>query len=752
MNAKLDRTNVEKNHTSIALYNPMTHGNAIHEHRHSQAFDDFFVLCRRRWLLIGSIAAGCTLVAMAWSFSQTPVYQGRATVVIDQQNAGILERDKVHASPDVSPEYFATHFELMRSRTVLQRTAQRLNLKEQPEYNPALAKKKSWSFTLWPSSAHDREAAKSDEPALSPEAAEDRLLKQFGEHLEIMPVRGARLAHILAQSEDPALAALAVNTLANVYIERTQELSAKSTENSATWFMTHVDELRKKVEASQQALYVFRTKHGLRDGRSGAGQQMGELESELVKAEMKKAEAQSRFQQIQSVLQGPNQKGEIDWSNLDASTEVLSSPLIQNLRAQEIKGAGDVAELSDKYGPLHPKLARAKAELEDLRGRIQHEVEKVYDSVKHEYNAALVRERTIKEAVGRHRHEKIGLEQYEIERGILEREAESNQHLFDIFLKLTKEADVLAGMRSASVYLADPAVPSSIPVKPRKVLNTALGLLLGLMSGFGTAMFLEFRKRILRVPDDVERFMPSVSLLGVVPIFNKQSGNGRLLLSADSSSPVAESVRIIRTGLLMSNPNQLPACVLVTSPGESEGKTTLAVNLATVLSQLEDTRVILLDVDFRKPTHHQIFGLQSEARNRKGLVDYLKGNAHLDEIIHRTDNPRLWVVPRGSAPERPSDLLHSKRMTELLNWCRKGGYLVILDAPPVLPVADPLVLASKVDGVLLVVSSGTTTMEACRTAIQRLTFAGGKILGAVMQKTAPRDVPYYYSYYSTSDQ
>lgn len=746
---------MEKIQPNIALYNPVIHGNAVYAHRHAHAFDDFLLLCRCRWVLILGVTAVCTLVAMLWSFLQTPVYQGKASVGIDLQNSAGLDRDKSHASPDVSPEYFATHFELMRSRTVLQRTAQRLNLKNQPEYNPALDKKPSWSSTLWLSSARDRDTSEPDEAALSPEAAEDRLLKQFSEHLEIMPVRGARLAHIVAQSEDPKFAALAANTLANVYIERAQELSTKATENSAAWFMTHLDELRKKVEASQQALYAFRKKHGLldvRDGRSAAGQKMAELESELVKAEMKKAEAQSRFMQIQSVLQGSNQKEQIDWSNLDASTEVLSSPLIQNLRAQEIKVSGEVAELSDKYGPLHPKLARAKAELEDLRGRIQHEVEKVYDSVKHEYDAAVVRERTIKEAVGRHRQEKIGLEQYEIERSILEREAESNQHLFDIFLKLTKEADVLSGMRSASVYLADPAVASSLPVKPRKVLNTALGLLLGLMSGFGAALFLEFRKRTLRAPDDVERFNPTVSLLGVVPMLEKLPGNGRLLLPSDSSSHVAESVRIIRTSLLMSNPNQPPACVLVTSPGESEGKTTLATNLAVALSQLEDMRVVLMDVDFRKPTHHHIFGLKSEARNPKGLVDYLKGHAHLEEIIHRSDHPNLWVVPRGSAPERPSELLYSKHMTEFLNWCRKEGYLVILDAPPVLPVADPLVLASKVDGVLLVVSSGTTTMDACRIAIQRLTLAGGKILGAVMQKAEPRDIPYYYLNYSISDR
>ncbi len=746
---------MEKSQTPVTLYRPVSYAHPIHEHRQSHAFDDFVILCRRRWLLICSIATSVALVTILWTFMQTPVYQGKATVVIDQQNSGILDKDKAHASPDISPEYFQTHFELMKSRTVLQRTAERLNLKDQPEYNPELTRKQSWSFTFWPSS-RGQGAGKSDEAPLSPEAKEDLLLKQFSMHLEILPVRGARLAHVFALSEDPKFAALAANTLANVYIERTQELSAKATETSAAWFLTHVDELRKKVEASQQALYVFRTKHGLldgRDGRSGAAQKIVELESELVKAEVKKAEAQSRFQQIQSVLQGPNQKAQIDWSNLDASTEVLSSPLIQNLRAQEIRVSGEMAELSDKYGPLHPKLARAKAELQDLRERIRHEVQKIYDSMKHEYDAALARERTIKEAVSRHRQEKIGLEQYDIERGILEREAESNQHLFDIFLKLTKEADVLSGMRSATVSLADPAVPSAFPVKPRKVLNSVLGVMLGLMSGIGAAVFLEFRKRVLRGPHDVERFVPEVSLLGVVPMFPKtELGNGQVLLPGTSTSPVAESVRIIRTGLLLSHPNELPSCVMVTSPGESEGKTTLAVNLATVLSQLEDTRVLLMDVDFRKPTHHQIFGLQSEARNPKGLVDYLTGNAHLEEIIHRTDNARLWVVPRGSAADSPSELLHSKHMTELLNWCRKEGYHVILDAPPVLPVADPLVLAPKVDGVLFVVSSGGTTTDACRTALQRLTLAGGKILGMVLQKAEKSEAPYYYSSYSGSDQ
>src|SRR5439155_13059220 len=254
---------------------------------------------------------------------------------------------------------------------------------------------------------------------------------------------------------------------------------------------------------------LFRVKHGLVAGQQRqavTAHTHSELEAELVKVEMRKAEAQSRFQQIQSVLRNRTNSGTIDLSNLDASTDVLNSLLIQNLRAQEIKASGQVAELSDKYGPLHPKLARAKAELQDLRERIRQEIQKIVDSMKHDYESALARERAIKEAVNSHRQDKIKLEEAEVQYGILEGEAQSNQHLYDVFLKQTKELDLSAGLRSANVYLADPAVPSSRPVKPRTVLNTLLGLLVGLMTGVGLALFLHTRDRSLKGPDDVERY------------------------------------------------------------------------------------------------------------------------------------------------------------------------------------------------------------------------------------------------------
>jgi capsular exopolysaccharide synthesis family protein len=161
------------------------------------------------------------------------------------------------------------------------------------------------------------------------------------------------------------------------------------------------------------------------------------------------------------------------------------------------------------------------------------------------------------------------------------------------------------------------------------------------------------------------------------------------------------------------------------------------------MALLQNTRVILIDADFRKPAHNHIHGVQHEGKDAKGLASFLAGRAELEEIIYRTEVANLSVIPRGRRPSNPSELLHSKQMSVLLNRCRQEGYHIILDAPPVLPVTDPVILATQVDGVLLVASVGQTTREACRLAIDRLTAAGGKILGVVLQKVRVPDNPYY---------
>ncbi len=704
---------------------------------------------RHRWLIV--LVVGCFGIgAVVWSFLQVPVFQAKATVVIDNPTPGGLDKDKSFY-PDNSPEYFQTHFELMKSHFVLQRTARLLDLAERPEYQPKPSAIKQFLKSLLPESVLAFVKPVKKEAVDSVDDAEEGLIKQFAQDIEIMPIRGARLAHVTANAIDPELAAQIANTLVSVYIERNQELSTNSKEQAAQWFTGHLEELRQKVQNSQQALYLFRAKHGLLTGeerKTVAAHTLAELNSQLVKTEMAKAEAHSRFLQIRAVLnpQGAGTAG-VDWSKLDSQIQVLNSPLIQTLRAQEITVSAQVAELSEKYGALHPKLAHMKAELQDLRQRIQQEVQKIYDSVKHQYDMALAQDKAVKEAITRYSSDKIRLEQNEIEHSMLERDAETSQHLYDVFLKATKETDLSSGLRANNVYLADPAAPSSVPSKPRTKLNIMLGLLAGLMSGVGLAIFVEGRSKKLMAPADVERYLPNVSLLGVVPLLSKSAAQEKALAPPNALTPVAESFRIIRTSLLLSNPDMLPSRILITSPGENEGKTTLAVNLAMAMAQLEDTLVVLIDVDFRNQHIHPLYDVGSPEQPPKGLGHLLRGEAGLDEVVHQTFVKNLSVIPHGGRPANPTELLHSKSMAQLLKWGATNRYHIILDCPPVLPIADAAVLASKVDGVLLVVSAGETTRDACHLAVQRIKQAGGRLLGVVMQKAPVAESSYYYGAY-----
>lgn len=718
------------------------------EEEASSAWADYAELAwQYRWLVGGLMLAGGILAAL-WSVAQTPIYQSKATLVIEQAGPGAFDRDR-HFN-DTSPEYYQTHFELMKSHEVLLRTARRLNLAASAEYGtpPESAATSSFFTRFVPQQVRAWWGSLAAAPAAEPAESEERLLNRFTQNLEVMPVRGARLAHITATSKDPAFAALAANTLASVYIERTQELTATSKEKSAQWFMSHLDELRNRVTASQRALYEFRNKHGLlgeRERQPVVAHNLVELNSELVRAEMRKAEAATRFNQIQTLLHHRTPDGHLNWDSLDGSTEILNAPLIQTLRAQEITASRELLELSEKYGPLHPKLARAKSELELLHAKIQEQIQKIVDSLKREYDVAVAKERATREAVNRYKKEKTSTDQqYESDHAMLEREAESSQHLYDIFLKATKETDVTAGMRSGNVYLADPAVPAVAPVRPRKTLNTMLGMLMGMLSGIVLAFVAEARDRSFKKADDVERYIPGLAVLGSIPLAPQADlAQSALVPTAQPLSPISESVRAIRTSVLLSNSMQPTSSLLVTSPGENEGKTTLAVNLAIAMARLDNTRVVLIDGDLRKSLTHPLFNVRNGQGPPHGLAHFLMGACSDREILYTTDLPNLSVVPRGATPTNPSELLHTKHMSDLIRRYQAAGYHVIVDTPPALLVTDPVVLAPQVDGILVVVSAGHTSRQACRTVVRRLTGSGGRVLGVVLQKATVTDVPYH---------
>lgn len=727
-------------------------------------FGEYLAALRRYVWLVATLAFGGAMIAWGWSWMKTPLYEATASLVIDRDSPSLLDREREVSN--VTPDYLQTHFELLKGEEVLRKTAGLLNLSQRPEYQTTS------KLAQFIDSLRERFSVLGpienapDEKAIPADAIYPKLGK-FRRHIAVSPVRGSRVVHITVQSQDPEFAAKAANTLASVYIDNVMEMKADTKEKASKWFSTHLEELRRKVEESEFNLYAYRSKYGLMDAherQTVAAQQLSELNSELVKAEMKRADAQSRHKQIGALLQRSD--GAKNWSGLDDATEILNSPLIQVLRAEEIKASARLAELTDKYGRLHPKMIHAETEFADLQRRMQGEMLKIYNSIKHEYDAAAARVRVIREAVERHKQQKIKLEQHEVEHAILDREAQSNRQLYDTFLRQMKETNLTSGMLMSSMYLGDPAVPPDGPVSPRTSVNIVLGMISGLLCGVGVALVLNYQDHSLKGPDDVERFLPHLPLLGLVPVQNNghkrllgmipvqsrlnerllpvlQNGNGSR--SSIDFAANGEYYRTIRTNILLSSANQRRFSILITSPRESEGKTTVAVNLAVAMAQLEGLQVVLVNADLRKSGPRKFFG--SHGEDAKGLTHYLMGEANFETVIYPTEVPNLFVVPHGTRPDNPSELLHSKKMADLLKQMTENGFQVLVDGPPVLSLADSVILSAQVDAVLMIISEGETTRESCRGSVNRIRTCGGRLIGVVLQKARFADVRNYVPQY-----
>jgi len=730
---------------------------------------------RRIWLIVTLVLVGGGLAA-TWSFTQIPIYEAQARIVIEKHNPQVLQTG-VQQDPGSSSDYeeFETHVELMRSYPVLKEAAQRLRLSEQPEFQVRNSRFRILLKGMQPSwipgalnwfGARKRQLKEwvlgPDTRAISrvdsgkdtefPDEAERNLIKGFGENVEIARVQGSNLLLVSVLSEDPEFAARAGNTLARTYIDRTLERKSRTTESAARWFGAHMDDLRKKVEEADQALFDFRAEYGLvevSNRQSIAEQKLAAESSELVNAEMKRTEVQTRFQQIQAILakvHSLSSQQAIDHADLDTLADVLNSEVIRSLRTREIELSVVLANLSEKYGPLHPKMISAKTELRELRARIADEVDKVHRGVRSEYQLALAREKALREMLRKRKAEKMKLDKHAVKASLLEREANSNRQLYDLFLKQMREADISTEIKTSNMYLAEPAIPNPNPLSPKTGRNTLLGFLIGLVSGVGLACLLEYGGKTFKGPHDLERYLVGLELLGWVQrLSEKRRGGLARIMELEPFSPAADSYRHIRTHVWLAGRGQHPFSIAISSPGDREGKTTLAVNLAIALSQLEDNRVVLIDADLRLPGLARIFDIEEGKGKAKGLVHYLLGEVEAREILHPTKTPNLVVIPAGRIPPNPTDLLHSKQMTALLTWCKEQGLCTIVDTPAILPVVDGTVVASLVSlGTILVVSAGETNRDALRTAIEKLTNHGVRIVGVIMQKVIPNMVPSYY--------
>ncbi len=702
--------------------------------REPHLYDYLLILRKHQWLILSFMLAVVTIVAIA-TFRMQPVYVATARVEIDRENANILPfqgSDSYDYMMDLE-NYIETQSKILTSETLALQTIRNNALSARPEFS---------------SPGGPSEAIASGSLANQKRPIE---LAEFLGSLFVKRVPSSRLMDVSFESTDPQLAARIVNAHIASYIEQNFRSKYEATAQASTWLTGQLDDLRVKVQRSEDALITYERQNQiwtLDDKQNITTQRLADINKQLTDAQSERMKKESLFQFAKS-------------GNLDAVPQVQSNATFMDLLRKHADLSSQYTDALSQYGPNFPKVQRLQAQVKDIDDRIEKEKQKIVDVLESDFREAREHETMLTGALDDQKVAANQMAEKLVEYNILKREAEANKALYEGLMTKLKETAISASLRSSNIRVVDPAMIPSTPSRPAKTRNVALAFLVGLVGGIGLALMREYLDNTVKTPDDIETLarLPS---LAVVPQFAGTNGNGKRpgLLQGFSSnghekrielvaqhlpkSQMSEAFRALRTSILLSQADHPPQVILVTSALPREGKTTAAANLAVTLAQLGDSTV-LVDADLRKPGIGRLLNLGTG--KYAGLSSYLAGVSTLDLVsIPHPAIPNLAAIPTGPLPPNPADLLSSHKLAEAIAELRTKYKFIVIDSPPIMAATDAVILSVQVDGVLLVVRSGETPKEAFTRTRDLLNSVKCHILGVVLNAVDSGAPDYYYSY------
>lgn len=731
------------------------------------------ILLRYRGTLILTASLG-GLLAFLYTLPQTPIYQTSALVEIQQMNPDFLNMRQVNpveqAEGSWDGDALETQIKVMQTRTMVDRTLNKLRVDRPKQISSQPDRISAW-----------REALKLEQ--LDATSARDQALAMAANSLKVRASGRTRLVQITVDSTDPTLAADFANTLAEEFIDQNLEARWMMTERTGEWLSGQLEDMRIKLERAEIRLQDYARRSGLlytTEEGNIAEERLQQLQQELSAAQADRVSKQSRFE----VASKSASHALPDVLN-DSSLREYQSKLT-DLRRQE-------AELSTTLNSEHDKVRRVRAQIEALGAALVSERDSIVTRIGNEYDEAVRHDALLRQHY--ETQARIVGEQAEkaIQYNILKREVESTREIHDAMLQRVKEASVASALRASNVRVVDAARVPSSPFKPRIVPNVLVGLILGGLFGIAFVFLRERTDQTLQSPGDISSYL-NMRELGVIPTAerkralkirysprsnrpranlaygqlekdpNEPSKPNRVELVSWQHNPsmIAESFRATLTSILFSGQNgSRPRVLTITSSSPSEGKTTVACNLAIALVHLKQ-RVLLIDADMRKPRLHEIF----DVAQADGLCDLLmtrRSLVHepLDAYIRQASVENLLLLPSGSSEHNSTatHLLYSEQMAELLQRFKSEFDMVLIDSPPMLHIPDARILGRLSDAVVLVVRAGKTTRDTALAAQQMLDEDGTTLLGSVLNRWDPRNsnrgaygcgYGYYERYYRSS--
>jgi polysaccharide biosynthesis transport protein len=770
----------------------------------SQILDYWRAIRKRLWLVIGVTVLITTLTAI-YMARRPDIYQAQATVQVDLEQANpdlaVSERRSSSLNPD--PAYFNTQLQLLTSESLLRRVVKELSLDSNKEFqkNKAEGSVSAWRSMLKAvglasdvpkkkETVEEVTVSNSSSVASNEEIAEAVRLAPFVDairkNINVEPVREARatfkdtrLIEIYYRHTDPELAAVVVNGVAGTFSKQNQEKRTGTNRKNNEFLDERIANLQTEIKAGEEKLVETTKRYGILktdENQTIVLERLAGLNKQLLEAEEQRKNAEANYNEVEksperlkslveaeSVRYFTERENEISKLVNENQKQITALKVNRTRLAEEYhETVQEIVEIDKQIKTLEDEIVKVREAnqkaLDDFRKRT---AKVMIDNLRTRYLQAKSQEDKIKADFDKQYSEAQGEETSAITIRLLQQDVDTKKGFLKNLIEQQSVNDITGSGTENNVGIVEIAIPPDAPVSPRRLSTVLAALLLSSLFGAGLALVLEYLDDTIRNTEEVEKYL-GLPALAAIPTIDSMprrrlllvganddgdsKGNSELLINMDSRSSLAEAYRQLRTSILLSTAGHAPKSLLITSSLPSEGKTTTAINTAISLAQT-GAKVLIIDSDMRRPRLHTVFNISNAEGLSTILSSDLNGNEILD-VIQKDELTKLNLLPSGPVPPNPAELIGSEQMANLLKLLQNNFTHVVVDSPPIASFTDGVLIASMVDGVILVVNSGKSSRQVVRRSRQLLQDIGAKIFGVVLNNVNLRSQDNYYYYQS----
>jgi polysaccharide biosynthesis transport protein len=698
-------------------------------------------LLKKSWLSIALFSLIVTGLSILVVLQLTPQYTATATLLIEAQEKKAISIQEVVGIDTTQKEYYQTQFEILKSNQIAESVIEKLRLKELVEFNGSLNTENNFIdnikeiplvASLLKKNAEEKSQTDTNE------SIRQNVLYAFKQKLVISPVRNTQLVEISFSSQNPKLAAEVANAVGYAYIEQNLEARLGATHYASSWITSRLSELQDELSSSERALQDYLVEEKLIDD-SGidalASQELTNLTQRLSEVRDRRIEVESAY----SALHNTNSR---DIAAISSIPAISSHAQVVAIRKAEFDAQNEVNELSKRYGAKHDKMISAQARLNAVKEQAATTTRQLIEGFGKELQALKQQEVLTQQTIDSRRADFQDLTVKRSKYDALKREVETNRDVLSVFLQRQKETTATQDFNSANARFTDEALVPQQAAAPNKKLIVVLAFIAALGFAVILALISDAMKSTIDSVKSFEDKFGIIPLAGVPKIkssrFKKKPLDNTVLFD-EQEVTFSESIRTIRTSLMLNNNKNKR--LAITSPSASEGKTTIAINIAMAFSKLEKT--ILIDCDLRKSSIAERFGLN---KAQQGLVNHLIMDADLIDCLYKDENSGLSILPAGMVVTNLQELLSSPKFVEMLNKLELQFDRIIIDTPPTLPVSDSLIIGQLTKSALVVIKANETKQEAVKKAFSKLLQHKIHINGIVVNQVNSKEASLEYGY------